>query len=102
MRLVVLALALCLPAAAAPAQGLRALCEESAGLAAEAAELRRAEADEAEAAAELAARAEAPALAALAPQIAAWVWTLPEAALAPDEIRAAFVAQCLEQGAAME
>jgi hypothetical protein len=102
MRLIALTLALCLPAAAAPADGLRALCEESAAMAAEASELRRAEAGEAEAAAEIAAGTEAPALAALAPQIAAWVWTLPADALAPEEIRAAFVAQCLEQGAAME
>lgn len=105
MRPIILAiaLALCLPAAVAGADDLRALCEESAAMAADAAEMRRANADEAEAAAGIAeAHADAPAIETLAPQIAAWVWTLPADALEPEEIRAAFVAQCLEQGAAME
>lgn len=97
-----LILGLAVPATA-PADELRALCETSAAMAAEAAEMRRATADEAEAATGIAeAHADAPSVETLAPRIAAWVWTLPADALEPEEIRTAFVAQCLEQGAAME
>ena len=104
MHRVILALALCLPAAASPAQDLRALCESSGATAAEAAELRRAgDLTEAEAAARIAAaQQDAPAVQALVPQISAWVWGLPAEALDPEVIRRAFVAQCLEQGEAMQ
>lgn len=96
-RIAALFLAFC--AAPAMAQDLPTLCETSAGIAAAATEVRLAGGTtEAQAVARLQAENDSPAAQVLVPEIAAWVWTLPEAQLDPAAIEAAFAEQCLAQG----
>jgi hypothetical protein len=99
MRPIALSVVLLLCAAPAVAQDLRTLCRTSAGIAAAAAEARlEGGTTQAQAAAQLQAGNDAPALQLLVPEIAAWVWTLPEDQLDPSAIEAAFAEQCLAQG----
>lgn len=100
MRLsVIIALTVALSAAPAFGQSLRSLCETSAETAEDAAQMRRdGTHTEAEALAEIAARhADAPELQALAAEIAAWVWSLPEDDLDPRAIGVAFFDRCIGQ-----
>jgi hypothetical protein len=99
MRPIALSVVLALCAAPAVAQDLRTLCQTSAGIAAAAAEARLAGGTtQAQVVVNLQEANEAPAVQLLVPEIAAWVWTLPEDQLDPAAIEAAFVEQCLAQG----
>ena len=99
MRHIALSLTLGLCAVPAAGQDLRTLCRTSAGIAAAAAEARLAgETTQAQAVVNLQAENESPAVQLLVPEIAAWVWTLPEEQLDPAAIEAAFAEQCRVQG----